>query len=70
MKTFLTFLLADLFTAPLLAQPGKTQAQATARKYPPLPEIVERQQITIWSRPCAEGTKEQSPGFQPWDDSP
>jgi hypothetical protein len=48
------------------AQQGKTRAEALAQSYPPLPDNVERKQVTIWS----DGTRMAGDLYQPKDLKP
>jgi len=44
-----------------MAQQGKTRAEAQAQTYPPLPDNVERKQITVWS----DGTRMAGDVYRP-----
>jgi dipeptidyl aminopeptidase/acylaminoacyl peptidase len=53
-------------TGTTFAQPGKTQAEARAAKYPPIPDDVERVAVTIWS----DGTRMAGDVYRPKDLKP
>ena len=56
-----TLLSIALPTAAAFAQQGKTRAEAQAQSYPPLPDEVERKQVTIWS----DGTRMAGDLYRP-----
>jgi dipeptidyl aminopeptidase/acylaminoacyl peptidase len=59
---FLTALLSiTLSTAAAFAQQGKTRAEAQAQAYPPLPDDVQRKQVTLWS----DGTRMAGDIYRP-----
>jgi dipeptidyl aminopeptidase/acylaminoacyl peptidase len=61
---YLSALLAiALSNAAAQAQQGKTRAEAQALAYPPLPDNVERKQVTIWS----DGTRMAGDVYRPKD---
>jgi dipeptidyl aminopeptidase/acylaminoacyl peptidase len=57
----LALLSITLSTAAAFAQQGKTRAEAQAQAYPPLPDNVERKQVTIWS----DGTRMAGDVYRP-----
>jgi dipeptidyl aminopeptidase/acylaminoacyl peptidase len=66
LRLLLVLVLLVFLVQPVLAQQGKTRAEAETRKYPPLPDDVERKQVVIWS----DGTRMAGDVYLPKDLKP
>lgn len=61
MKSLTTLIMMSVLAPTVIASQGGTRAEAIARKYPPLPDTVERHSVTIWS----DGTKMAGDVYRP-----